>query len=57
MTKSYSIFSARLNSDNQWLSDDDAFDVAAYFTQQDRPDFKKKIQDWLKGDKPKDARY
>lgn len=39
------------------LSDDDAFDVAAYFTQQNRPDFKKKIQDWLKGDKPKDARY
>ncbi len=39
------------------LSDDDAFDVAAYFVNQDRPDFKKKIHDWVNGDKPKDARY
>jgi thiosulfate dehydrogenase len=39
------------------LSDDDAWDVAAYFTQQSRPDFKKKVKDWPKGDKPKDARY
>lgn len=39
------------------LTDDEAWDVAAYFTQQKRPDFKKKAKDWLKGDKPKDARY
>lgn len=39
------------------LSDDEAWDVAAYFTIQDRPDFKKKINDWLKGGKPSDARY
>lgn len=39
------------------LSDDEAWDVAAYFTQQQRPDFKNKAKDWLKGDKPKDARY
>lgn len=39
------------------LSDDEAWDVAAYFSQQQRPDFKKKVNDWLKGDKPKDARY
>jgi thiosulfate dehydrogenase len=39
------------------LSDQDAFDVAYYFTQQPRPDFKDKNKDWPKGDKPKDARY
>ena len=39
------------------LSNDEAWDVAAYFTTQARPDFKKKINDWLKGDKPSDARY
>lgn len=39
------------------LSDEEAWDVAAYFTQQGRPDFQKKVSDWLKGDKPKDARY
>lgn len=39
------------------LTDEEAWDVAAYFTQQQRPDFKKKVKDWLKGDKPKDARY
>lgn len=39
------------------LTDDEAWDVAAYFTQQERPDFKKKHLDWPKGDKPKDARY
>lgn len=39
------------------LTDDEAWDVAAYFSQQERPDFKNKIKDWLKGDKPKDARY
>lgn len=39
------------------LTNDEAWDVAAYFTTQKRPDFKKKINDWLKGDKPSDARY
>lgn len=39
------------------LSDDDAIDVAAYFTRQPRPDFPGKEKDWPKGDKPKDARY
>lgn len=39
------------------LTDEEAWDVAAYFSQQQRPDFKKKIKDWAKGDKPKDARY
>ena len=39
------------------LSDQEAFDVAAYFTSQPRPDFAGKSEDWPKGDKPVDARY
>jgi thiosulfate dehydrogenase len=39
------------------LTDDEAWDVAAYFSQQIRPDFKNKLKDWPKGDRPKDARY
>lgn len=39
------------------LTDDEAWDVAAYFSIQQRPDFKKKVNDWLKGGKPSDARY
>ncbi|AOJ15867.1 c-type cytochrome [Burkholderia vietnamiensis] len=39
------------------LSDQDALDVAAYFTQQPRPDFPGKIRDWPVGGKPADARY
>lgn len=39
------------------LSDGEAWDVAAYVSQQPRPDFKRKHLDWAKGDKPKDARY
>ncbi|MCC7278652.1 MAG: c-type cytochrome [Chromatiaceae bacterium] len=39
------------------LSDDEAWDVAAYVITQDRPDFAGKTQDWPGGDKPKDARY
>ena len=39
------------------LSDQDAVDVSAYFTHQPRPDFAPKVNDWPKGDKPKDARY
>jgi len=39
------------------LTDQEAFDVAAFFTHQPRPDFPGKERDWPKGDKPKDARY
>jgi len=39
------------------LSDEEAFDVAAFFTTQPRPDFARKDDDWPKGGKPKDARY
>jgi hypothetical protein len=39
------------------LSDQDAYDVAAYFTQQPRPDFAAKDRDWSRGHKPADARY
>ena len=39
------------------LTDQEAFDVAAYFTRQPRPDFAGKDNDWPQGDKPKDARY
>lgn len=39
------------------LSDDEAFDVAYYFSHQPRPDFAKKHLDWPKGNKPKDSRY
>ncbi len=39
------------------LSDDEAWDVAGYFSQQSRPDFKNKMKDWPKGDRSKDARY
>lgn len=39
------------------LSDQDAVDVAQYFTHQPRPDFPGKVNDWPSGKKPKDARY
>jgi thiosulfate dehydrogenase len=39
------------------LSDQDAVDVAEYFTHMPRPDFPDKVKDWPKGGKPKDARY
>jgi len=39
------------------LSDDDAYDVAAYVNSQPRPDFPKKIHDWPKGGKPADSPY
>lgn len=39
------------------LSDQDAVDVAAYFSSQPRPDFPDKVKDWPKGGKPVDARY
>ena len=39
------------------LTDQEAFDVAAFFTRQPRPDFAAKHEDWPKGGKPEDARY
>lgn len=39
------------------LTDDEAWDIAAYVIHQDRPDFAKKAGDWPQGHKPKDARY
>ena len=39
------------------LTDQEAFDVALYFTQQPRPDFTGKQNDWPRGGKPEDARY
>ncbi|MGM8884672.1 c-type cytochrome [Psychrobacter sp. 1U2] len=39
------------------LSDQDAVDVAEFFTHKPRPDFAGKVNDWPSGKKPKDARY
>lgn len=39
------------------LSDQDAVDVAEYFSHQPRPDFADKQKDWPEGKKPADARY
>ena len=39
------------------LSDQDAVDVAEYFTHVKRPDFADKAKDWPKDEKPKDSRY
>ncbi|MDH5739212.1 MAG: c-type cytochrome [Nitrospira sp.] len=39
------------------VSDDEAFDVAAYINTQPRPDFPAKIHDWPKGGKPADVPY
>jgi thiosulfate dehydrogenase len=39
------------------LSDQEAVDVAEYFSHQPRPDFAEKVNDWPKGKKPVDARY
>lgn len=39
------------------LSEQDAVDIAEYFTHQPRPDFTGKDKDWPNGNKPKDARY
>lgn len=39
------------------LSDQEAIDVAEYFTHQPRPDFAPKVNDWPKDKKPADARY
>jgi len=39
------------------LTDQEAVDIADYFTHQPRPDFPPKVNDWPKGGRPKDARY
>jgi len=39
------------------VTDDEAFDVAAYINGQPRPDFPGKANDWLKGGKPEDVPY
>jgi thiosulfate dehydrogenase len=39
------------------LSDQDAVDVAAWFSHQPRPDFAGKAKDWPKDPKPADSRY
>lgn len=39
------------------VTDDEAFDVAAYVNTQPRPDFPEKIHDWPKGGKPADSPY
>jgi thiosulfate dehydrogenase len=39
------------------LSDQEAVDVAEYFSHQLRPDFPPKVNDWPKDKKPADARY
>jgi len=38
------------------LSDQDAYDIAAYFTAQPRPKYVPKTKDWSKGERPADAR-
>lgn len=50
----------KANMPRSWgwsLSDDEAFDVAAYINSQPRPDFPGKIHDWPKGGKPADSPY
>lgn len=39
------------------LTDQEAVDVAVFFSHKERPDFPDKAKDWPKGGKPKDARY
>jgi len=39
------------------VTDDEAFDVAAYINTQPRPDFFGKVHDWPKGSKPVDVPY
>lgn len=39
------------------LNDQDAVDIAEFFTHMPRPDFPAKVNDWPNGKKPKDARY
>jgi hypothetical protein len=37
------------------LSDQDAVDIADYFAHQPRPDFDAKVDDWPKGERPKNG--
>lgn len=46
----------RLGQGNS-MTEQEAIDVADYFSHQPRPDFAPKVNDWPKGGKPKDARY
>jgi thiosulfate dehydrogenase len=39
------------------LTDQEAVDVAAYFSHMPRPDFHAKVNDWPKDKKPADSRY
>jgi thiosulfate dehydrogenase len=39
------------------VTDDEAFDVAAYVNGQSRPDFPGKVNDWPQGGKPADVPY
>ncbi len=39
------------------LTDQEAVDVAEYFTHMPRADFPDKVKDWPNGGKPRDARY
>ena len=39
------------------MTEQEALDVAEYFSHQPRPDFPAKVKDWPNGGKPKDARY
>jgi thiosulfate dehydrogenase len=39
------------------LSDQEAYDVAAYFINQPRPEFARASEDWPAGGRPDDARY
>ena len=39
------------------LTDQEAIDVAEYFSHMERPDFPDKVKDWPNGGKPPDARY
>ena len=39
------------------LSDQEAVDVAEYFSHQPRPDYPDKVKDWPKDPKPQDSRY
>ena len=45
-----------LGQDNT-LTSQQAFDIAAYVLRQPRPDFIGKARDWPKGGKPEDAPY
>lgn len=39
------------------LTDQEAYDVAAFFIEEPRPDFAAKVGDWPAGGRPRDARY